>query len=284
MVQPEPNSMIMLGDSMKNGRYGLGISLGLGVVGLSLGYWALSHHVHERVKAQFVEMVGADSWQGSRANDSRESGATQWQPSNDTKDFKQVRYELINGWNLVAFPIRPDGIHSAADLMVAIAAQGGYVTTVSDWQGDAWREYSQRGDVPFGEDFTLEVGKAYFVKNHQRTTFVVEGEPLTESERELTLQPGWNAVGVSQGCGESVECNQELSLSAEAMLDQLHSQMPEGKESVTDWDRWSGGNWDGLVKRWYGAGRVEVYGNDYRLENYRGYFVRSNERIEDWNY
>ncbi|MBU1085342.1 hypothetical protein KKB06_03245, partial [Patescibacteria group bacterium] len=42
----------------------------------------------------------------------------------------KAEYELIEGWNLVAFPIRPVNFNMASGLVLDVAKKGGYVTVV----------------------------------------------------------------------------------------------------------------------------------------------------------
>ena len=74
-------------------------------------------------------------------------------------DLESVNYRLIEGWNLVAFPVKPIEFDTAAGLMTDILNKGGYVTTVSVWDGDDWQEYAQRGKTKFGFDFEIEERK-----------------------------------------------------------------------------------------------------------------------------
>jgi hypothetical protein len=187
-------------------------------------------------------------------------------------DSNSVTYELFEGWNFISFPFKPKSIVSAKDLINDITATGGYVTTISVWDGNAWDEYSQRGETEYGHDFALEAGRAYFILSHQNSTWTVAGEPLDENFK-LTLYPGWNGVGIPRG-----------SYTAENVLDQVISLGKDTKTNVTDeyvggeMAKWNFGIWDVLVKRIFAAGD-EVYGFDYPISNQEGYFIFSNKNL-----
>lgn len=172
-------------------------------------------------------------------------------------------YELLEGWNLVAFPVKPRDFDTAFELMHQLASYGGYVTTVSVWDGDRWQEVSLRGPEEYGEDFTIVPGKAYFLRSHLQTSWKVIGTPVTEAElAEYRLQPGWNGVGlVAKG------------LSASQVIDAIN----QGVEITTEMDRWLSGRWDPFVKRLFSETDIQEYGNDFAIERERGYMIKVEE-------
>ncbi len=176
----------------------------------------------------------------------------------------QVTYQLVDGWNFIAFPIRPTTIKSASELTKSIRQVGGYVTTISRWNGDRWQTFSVRGNEVYGNDFPIRVGEAYFVLNHQPVEWIVSGKAVDADTAlgTVSLKPGWNAVGIIPG----------TVASAQAVLDQLHT---DQTETATEIDRWLSGNWDVLVKRWYSPTDIQAYGNDFPLEANRGYMIKS---------
>jgi hypothetical protein len=173
-------------------------------------------------------------------------------------------YSLLDGWNLVAFPFVPDNFSTAAGLMLDVAENGGYITTVSVWDGDRWQEFSQRGGISFGQDFSLEPGKAYFVRSHEQMEWRVAGD-LVERGLEVSLEPGWNGVGfVSSG------------FTASSVIDGINQGLAEKAREI-DW--WNSGAWEVFVKRIYSESDIQEYGINFPVELNRGYMIRATEEV-----
>ncbi|RMH11072.1 MAG: hypothetical protein D6698_16960 [Gammaproteobacteria bacterium] len=175
-----------------------------------------------------------------------------------------IGYDLLNGWNLVAFPVAPKRFATASELIKDVAVQGGYVTTVAYWDKDQWRELSWRADQKFGHDFKIQNDQAYFIRNHRRMLWSVEGDEMPLDGYKLELDAGWNAIAIRTGGRE---------MNAENFLDRVN----RGREVATDINRWWYGVWDPFVKRIYSEDNIETYGEAYPIEENRGYFVRLKE-------
>ena len=173
----------------------------------------------------------------------------------------EVEYDLLNGWNLVAFPIEMNET-SALVLMVDIAQAGGYVTTVSYWDGDRWVEVSQRQGVVFGHDFELVPGRAYFVRNHIPVTWRVTGTPVPSKQLAIELNRGWNAIGLGT-----------IQVPVERVLDEMN----QDQERASEINRWRSGLWDPYVKRIYSRDDIQTYGDNYMTEWHQGYMVKVNK-------
>lgn len=178
--------------------------------------------------------------------------------------MREYEYELVKGWNFVAFPFEPSLFATAHDMAIDIALAGGYVSTISYWDGDRWVDVSFRGDQVYGHDYKIEPGVAYFVRNHEQVTWNVRGRSVPRALRYVRLQPGWNAVGFFQD-GMPVE--------------QLIDEVNRGRERVVEVDRWDTGIWDPFVKRLYSREDIQTYGNNFEIELNRGYFVQSKEQV-----
>ena len=56
---------------------------------------------------------------------------------------EQISYDLVEGWNFIAFPMQPITVRTAAELIKDVGDAGGYVTLVSRWNGDRWQEFAK---------------------------------------------------------------------------------------------------------------------------------------------
>jgi len=168
-------------------------------------------------------------------------------------------YRLLDGWNFISFASQPHQFKTAKELVADVKAQGGYITTVSRWDGDRWDEYVQRADLEYGEDFEIEPLVAYFVRSHEVMNWQVPIESINPN-KTYQLTRGWNAVGIP---------NQRAK--AEEVLDEINK---DDKENATEIDQWVSGNWDVFVKRIYSKREIETYGNNFNLSLTRGYMIR----------
>ena len=177
-------------------------------------------------------------------------------------------YHLLEGWNFVSFPFTPD-FSSASQLIQHVAMfSDGYITTVSQWDGDRWLEYTQRGAEKYGHDFVVKPRTAYFLRNHQETDWLVTGTPLTaEDQAPHQLQTGWNTLGITQP-----------NLQAKTVIDQINQDQELENATVIDW--WWSGDWDLYIKRHYSDTDVREYGNNFDIKNTRGYMVLLNYPTE----
>ncbi len=111
----------------------------------------------------------------------------------------KVSYKLVQGWNLLAFPMET-GL-TASSIVKEIARQGGYATTVATYSKGKWLNYKQRGIEVFEDDaFDIGIGKGYFVKVVKPMIFELGGN-ATNEQVKLGLENGWNLVGMSSSSG-----------------------------------------------------------------------------------
>ena len=167
-------------------------------------------------------------------------------------------YSLLNGWNFVAFPFEPVSFTSAANLITEIAKNGGFVSTVSSWDGDRWIEFSQSGADQYGQDFPIVPGRAYFLRSHQEYAWKVYGKPLTALPARA-LSPGWNAIGFIPADPSK----------AENILDAIN----HGTDNAREIDHWWSGSWDVFVKRTYNPNNIKSYGNNFIIDPTKGYML-----------
>ncbi len=170
------------------------------------------------------------------------------------KAEKERIISLSPGWNLITLPNLPTNPLTASSLLKKIAEDGGSATTVSTLENGPWKSYVVRGNASFsGEDFAIEVGKAYFVKALKRSAIFLKGQNL-DYPVGLNLSVGWNGVGFPKT---------SKNYQAGEVLDKVKG------EAVS---RWESGLWDTLVKQ----ENIE-YGENFAIERNRGYILKLNK-------
>lgn len=169
-------------------------------------------------------------------------------------------YDLLDGWNLVAFPVAQSNLHNASDIMRIFGEQGAYVTTVSTWDGDKWVEFSMRADQTYGFDFELKTHAAYFVRNHIPSIVAITGIVVPLDLKDLAIKPGWNAISLPEGMPNAL-----------AVLDQFNSQVKRGE--AREINRFNSGSWQPFIKQEIAPGDVREYGDNFAIDRRLGYFV-----------
>jgi len=102
---------------------------------------------------------------------------------------------LVDGWNIIALAVEPVEGYTASTLAAAINEQGGDVTQVFWWNAAAgsWDFYLVT--MGFGNDFNIEVGYGYLLKNTTPTTWTYLGVPLSAEYSVTTIEPQVTNVG-----------------------------------------------------------------------------------------
>lgn len=163
---------------------------------------------------------------------------------------------LVQGWNLITLNSLPEKTVTASGLIVDVAKQGGYITTVSTLDNGVWRSHLVRGDKMFsGDDFVIEPGKAYFVKATRTSIYKIQGREFVVPVK-LDLKRGWNTVGVPYA-------------DKRYRADNLATDLVVGKTKTVTIARFSSGLWDAYV-----SVDKEKYGNDFFIEPTKGYIVK----------
>jgi len=203
------------------------------------------------------ESVNVRFYRDSNKNGKRDTGEEYITSKNiqvrKTADI--LSWDLQYGWNLISFPLVLDEAKTAKGLLEKIAQDGGYATHVAAYQNGQWSLYSKRGDWEFSNDFNIPPGAGYFVKVHKTTILHLKGNKLEES-LPLGLANGWNLVGIIAP---------EKEYSADSLLTAITDNQI-GADTVT---RWQGGRYENFIKA-----EGIAYGNDYRLFDQGGYFIR----------
>ncbi len=177
-----------------------------------------------------------------------------------TSNAVTLYYDLLDGWNLVAFPVATVDLQKASDIMRLFGQQGAYVTTVSSWDGDKWEEFSMRGEQAYGFDFKLVPHAAYFVRNHIPTIVAITGTAVPLDLGDLAIKPGWNAVSLPEGLPNAL-----------TVLDELNAQ--EKKGAAQEINRFNSGSWQPFIKQAVAPGEMREYGDNFAIDRRLGYFV-----------
>lgn len=199
------------------------------------------------------------------------------------KSDNQIIYPLLNGWNLVHFPLQPSTFSTASEMVAEVAREGGFITSVATWQNGRWLTYTQRGNQAYSQDFPIEPGRAYFLRSHQQVDWLVTGAPIT-NPTTLTLEPGWNSVGLFYPDYNAQhvlnQLNQTAGLEQRTDLPQVSQGDAPGLEAAPEIDRWLSGSWQVFVKRIYSQDNIRQYGDSFTIQPQDGYMIRSNDYIK----
>ncbi len=183
----------------------------------------------------------------------------------------EIVYELIEGWNFVAFPLKAYNFSDADKLIRDVNRKGGQATTVSKWDGDRWQEYTRRGIKRYGENFEIEPGKAYFIRVHKPSVWRVKGDLISKEELQvIKLNPGWNTLGLF---------NEDSK--ASNVIGKINMKDGEVRERATVLDWWTkASNWELYIQRIDEQQNAEEYGENFSIGNDKGYMIFVNEEIE----
>jgi len=82
---------------------------------------------------------------------------------------------LVDGWNLIALPVRLAAAYTASAMAAEINGQGAAVDQVFWWNAPAGTWDFWLVDIQYGTDFAIELGEGYLVKNGNAATWVIPG-------------------------------------------------------------------------------------------------------------
>lgn len=164
------------------------------------------------------------------------------------------RFELNEGWNLVGYEYTE--ARTAKDLLSNISSNGGYATHVATYRQGGWVMYSERAEKSFGNNFNLVPGEGYFVKVIKSGKLSFEGKKIAANQ-PYRLSNGWNLLSFRL----------DPVLKASKLIDAINLNTPVSSDVVT---RYVSGKYENVVKD-----KDTVYGNDFDIEENKGYFVRA---------
>lgn len=100
------------------------------------------------------------------------------------------------GWNLISLPLLPMQAPTAQSILGKVMANpASQLAELASWTGTNWQvALLQRGSVPTS-DFSLALGRGYFLYSDQPSVYTTTGLSLAQSVT-TTLVTGWNLIGV----------------------------------------------------------------------------------------
>lgn len=171
-------------------------------------------------------------------------------------NIQSFAYDLLNGWNFIAFPTQPINIKTASQLIKEASNAGGAISTVARWNGDRWQEFTQRDIQQYGTDFAIEAGEAYFIRSHAKVRLDILIDTNQPQPQKITLESGWNALGISW---EKTD--------AKNVADQINQPKVE-----IDW--WNSGSWEVYVKQNSAITNQKEFGVNFPINSMQGYMVK----------
>lgn len=186
-----------------------------------------------------------------------------------------IKYDLDIGWNLISIPMFMQGtatsrVDDSTGLILTLNKKGANVTHVGVYRKGKFLIYSERitnsGNVSFGKNFKLIPGEGIFVKNNWPSEVTLRGDKV-EGPLEISVQPGWNLVGIFNSTVEKY--------GGYEMIDQMNKQ----GINVSILSKWNEGSYENIILQ--GENR---YGNDYKIKFSEGYWLKSDgEEVKNFS-
>lgn len=257
----KPNKTSMNGlVSPVNAQVVLGVSDSSGVELNSTGTYSITSGNTSIKEFKVMDLVNGKAkivfFDDKNANGIRDTGEEDITTPVEVKIEKTSdisRFELNEGWNLVGYEYTE--ARTAKDILSNIASNGGYATHVATYRQGGWVMYSERGEKSFGTNFNLVPGEGYFVKVIKSGKLSFEGNKIAANQ-PYRLSNGWNLLSFRL----------DPVLKASKLIDAINLNTPVASDVVT---RYVSGKYENVVKD-----KDTVYGNDFDIEENKGYFVR----------
>jgi hypothetical protein len=162
--------------------------------------------------------------------------------------------DLVAGLNFIALPVQHEIAFTASTLAADIVSKGGQVAQIDMWNESTgmWKSYIP--GLPFN-DFSIAIGRAYFLKMTGAVAWQVTGTPITTGVA-LNLVSGLNGVGIPYST---------TPLTAALLLAGIQAQ----GGNVTQLD-----TWDESMGMWKSY-KLGTGTSDFDIVNWRGYFLKS---------
>lgn len=167
-----------------------------------------------------------------------------------------VKYDLTVGWNLVAFNFVQSSFKKANELVNEITSQGGTAITVATYRNGKWLSFIQRSGKVLGDNFDIVPGEGYFIRVTKATTLDVGGT-LVKENSNVYLSTGWNLLGFRTSADKK----------ASDIIDGINKNTGVSVDTIT---RYVASKYENVVKD-----NTTLYGEDFKMESNRGYFVRA---------
>ncbi|HQG57863.1 MAG TPA: fibronectin type III domain-containing protein [Candidatus Dojkabacteria bacterium] len=170
-------------------------------------------------------------------------------------------YDMLKGWNLISIPMvisdaNGRTIQDSQQLLTYFQSQDIPIMHISTYRDGKWMISSRRGDIPYGENFSILPGEAYFVKAESKISFRLNGHRFTENPN-YDLNIGWNLIGIP---------NPIKDMTADTLINNDNEILSSDIDTVSKWE-------NGQYKNYLSIDDTD-YGFDYKLFPNAGYFVR----------
>lgn len=188
-----------------------------------------------------------------------------------TNEVAELEFNI--GWNLVSFPLYSDSIMKASDLHREIASQGGYITTIAEFNNltGSWNLFKTRGNEQFSlYDFEIKPDKGYFIYSLVNNKFKYSGKRESIASAPSLLD-GWNLVGFHHGFNNDKKTFllSDINSSEEFTTNKLLGYFEQSNLNVSQIASYKGGKFDSVLIK-----DGITYGNDFIIEDVKGYFIR----------
>ncbi|MBN2015684.1 N-acetylmuramoyl-L-alanine amidase [Candidatus Dojkabacteria bacterium] len=171
-----------------------------------------------------------------------------------------VFINLDVGWNIISIPNytkieEGSNVGDAKSLLENINDQGVYATHVATYFGGRWYVYSQRNGISFSNNFSIIPGQGYFIKVYNAGKVMFKGAEIEES-LPIEFERGWNLVSI---------VSPETEYTSDSLLDAINGDGIKA-DTITRWDN---GRYENFIKE-----NDIPYGNDFKIFEVGGYFIR----------
>ena len=176
---------------------------------------------------------------------------------------EDVYTKVFEGWNLYTQSLvtRSKPI-MASELIKSMNLQGGLISTVSRWESGRYEDFVMRpnGEV-YGQDFSIEIGRSYFIRNYKEFNYHVNGTPI--GSWHLQLSAGYNFVGVPV-----TNVSGNISGFAQTIVSRSLTASPEISRFVS-----------GLFQT-YVIKQGQAYGQDFQFDRFHGYVIKVDKSLD----
>lgn len=177
------------------------------------------------------------------------------------KEASAESFSLNSGWNLVNFPLvdtrKDNPVQTAKALIDYWNKQGTDIIHIARYRNGKFEMYSKReGNNEFAEDFDLVPGIGYFIYNIGENRVVSFSGNKVESAVELTLNNGWNLVGV-------------IAPGTEYKSDTLLKKVAEQGINASTLSQYENGLYRSVISE-----NDTIFGNNFNVIDKRGYFIK----------
>lgn len=170
-------------------------------------------------------------------------------------------YDLKKGWNLISIPMvisdaNGKTIQDSQQLLTYYQSQNIPIMHISTYRDGKWLISSRRGDIPYGETYSILPGEAYFVKAESKISFRLNGHRFTQNP-DYDLNVGWNLIGIP---------NPITDMTADSLITNDTDILSSNIDTVSKWE-------NAQYKNYLSIDDTN-YGFDFPMFENVGYFIR----------